>query len=224
MLSPTKVLTKEQQPESQITKRKKKCHGNRKLQHFKRKCRARGLTEEQITTLIQNKKHAISEQLLTDQAIPEQAYESCKRKRDDQSIQKTLNDSKKSMSQLSISQEAVRKKTKRSTVETMSSNNAISTQINSQHYTLYKPSKYLKMSRRLLLHSLHLQLNCPLKKKKEQRFVLSRLKIVDQQFSLEQIRYLYQTYLDLGLQQQVWPVSFSIIASIFMPLIASFQG
>jgi hypothetical protein len=63
-----------------------------------------------------------------------------------------------------------------------------------------------------------------LKKKKEQRFVLSRLKIVDQQFSLEQIRYLYQTYLDLGLQQQVWPVSFSIIASIFMPLIASFQG
>jgi hypothetical protein len=207
-----------------MTKRKKKCHGNRKLRHFKRKCRARSLTEEQITTRIQTRNDTISEQLLTDQAIPEQAHESHKRKRDDQSTQKTLNDSMKSMSQLSISQEAVRKKTKRSTVETMSSNNAISTQINSQHYTLYKPSKYLKMSRRLLLHSLHLQLNCPLKKKKEQRFVLSRLKIVDQQFSLEQIRYLYQTYLDLGLQQQVWPVSFSIIASIFMPLIASFQG
>ena len=128
------------------------------------------------------------------------------------------------MSQLSISQAAVPKKTKRSVVETMSSNNEISTQTNSQNYTLYKPSKYLKMPRRLFLHSLHLQLNCPLKKKKEQRFVLSRLKIVDQQFCLEQIRYLYQPYLDLGLQQQVWPVSFSIITSIFMPLIASFQG
>jgi hypothetical protein len=80
------------------------------------------------------------------------------------------------------------------------------------------------MSQRLLLHSLHLQLNCSLKKKKEQRFVLSRLTIVDQQFCLKQIRYLYQTYFDLGLQQQVWPVSFSIITSIFMPLIASFQG
>jgi hypothetical protein len=80
------------------------------------------------------------------------------------------------------------------------------------------------MSRRLLLHSLHLQLNCPLKKKKEQRSVLSRLKIVDQQFFLEQICYLYQTYLDLGLQQQVWLVSFSILTSICMPPITSFQG
>jgi hypothetical protein len=128
------------------------------------------------------------------------------------------------MSQLSISQEAVSKKTKLSPVETMPSNNEISTETNSQNYTLYTPSKYLKMPRRLLLRSLHLQLNCPLKKKKKQRFVLSRLKIVDQQFCLEQIRYLYQTYLDLGLQEQVWPVRFSIITSIFMPLTASFQG
>ncbi len=134
-------------------------------------------------------------------------YESHKRKRDDQSTQKSLNSSMKSMSQLSIPQEAVPKKTKRSTVETMSSNNEISTQTSSQNYILYKPSKYLKIPRRLLL-----QLNCPLKKKKEQRFVLSRL------------RYLYQTYLDLGLQQQVWPMSFSIITSICMPLINSFQG
>ena len=33
-------------------KKKKKCHGNRKLQRFKRKCRSRGMTEEQITQLI----------------------------------------------------------------------------------------------------------------------------------------------------------------------------
>jgi hypothetical protein len=104
------------------------------------------------------------------------------------------------MSQLSISQEAISKKKKSSTVEKMSSNADIGSQINSQNYMLYKPSKYLKMPRRLLLHSLHLQLSCPLKKKKEQRFILSRLTIVDQQFCLEQIRYLYQTYFDLGSQ------------------------
>lgn len=34
---------------------KKKCRGNRKLQHFKRKCRSRGMTEEQITTVIHNR-------------------------------------------------------------------------------------------------------------------------------------------------------------------------
>jgi hypothetical protein len=98
---------------------KKKCHGNRKLQHFKRKCRARGLTEEQITTRIQNRNHTISEQFLTDQAIPKRAHESRKRKRDDQSIQKSLNNSTKLMSQLSISQGVVLKKTKLSPVEIM---------------------------------------------------------------------------------------------------------
>jgi hypothetical protein len=129
------------------------------------------------------------------------------------------------MSQLSISQERqVPKQKKCSPLEIMSSSNEISTQTDSQNYMLYKPSKYLKMPRRLLLHSLHLQLNCFLKKKKEQRFILSRLKTIDQQFCLEQIRHLYQTYFDLGSQQKVWPVSFSMITSIFMPLIASFQG
>ena len=40
------------QPRLEIEKTKKKCHGNRKLYHFKRKCRSRGMTEEQITALI----------------------------------------------------------------------------------------------------------------------------------------------------------------------------
>jgi hypothetical protein len=48
MLSPTQTFTEEQQSEPQMEKRKSKCHGNRKLQHFKRKCRVRGLTEEQL--------------------------------------------------------------------------------------------------------------------------------------------------------------------------------
>jgi hypothetical protein len=157
-----------------------------------------------------------------DQAISEQSHESRKRKRDDQSIQKSLNSLIKSMSQLSVSQASVPKKTKLSPVEIMLSNSEINTQTSSQNDTLHKPSKYLKMPRRLLLHSLHLQLNCHLKKKQEQRFVLSRLKIVDQQFCLEKIRYLYQTYFDLGSQQQVWLVSFSIITSIVMPIMASF--
>jgi hypothetical protein len=96
------------------------------------------------------------------------------------------------MSQLSVSQEdgGGLKKTKNLTSETMSSNNDNSIQSNQNNCTLYKPSKYLKMPRKLLLHSLHLQLNCSLKKKKEQKFILSRLKIFDQQFYLDQIRYL----------------------------------
>jgi hypothetical protein len=129
----------------------------------------------------------------------------------------------KSMSQLSASQGVVSKKMKHSLVETMSLNEEMNNETNSQQITLYKPSKYLKMPRKLLLHSLHLQLNCPLKKKKEQRFILTRLKIIDQQFCLKQIRYLYQTYLEFGIQHQVWPVSFSVILCISMSLMGSFQ-
>jgi hypothetical protein len=64
--------------------------------------------------------------------------------------------------------------------------------------TLHKFSKYLKMPRRLLINSLHVQLNYLLKKKKEQNFILSRLRLFDEQFCLDQIRYLYQVYFDLG--------------------------
>jgi hypothetical protein len=118
------------------------------------------------------------------------------------------------MSQLSISQ-GESKKMKNSTQETRPSNDNQSNQLTQTNHTSYKPSKYLKMPRKLLLHSLRLQLNHPLKKKKEQNFILSRLKIVDQQFCLDQIRHLYQTYCDLGLQHKIWPVSLKFIPSTY---------
>ena len=43
------------QTNSVTATRKKKCHGNRKLQHFKRKCRAHGITEDEITKLIESR-------------------------------------------------------------------------------------------------------------------------------------------------------------------------
>jgi hypothetical protein len=121
-----------------------------------------------------------------------------------------------SMSQLSISQETVTKKSKHSTTEATVTSSEIIIEPKAQSYTFYKPSKYLKMPRRLLLHSLHLQLNCSLKKKKEQRFLLARLRIIDEQFCVEQIRSLYQTYFDSGAQYRIWPVSFTIMPPIFI--------
>ncbi|CAF4279926.1 unnamed protein product [Rotaria sp. Silwood2] len=90
---------------------------------------------------------------------------------------------------------------------------------------LYRSSKYLKMSRKFLLHSLHLHLNYKFKRKKEQQFILSRLDIFDQQFCLYQICRLYQTYFDLDLQYQMWPLSLTIVVSMqIMTLITYFQG
>ncbi len=72
MLSPTQVLTGEELPQQQLVKKKRKCHGNRKLQYFKRTCRGCGLNEEEITKLIGARNRTVSEQLLNDQAIDEQ--------------------------------------------------------------------------------------------------------------------------------------------------------
>ena len=202
MLSPTQILTG--QPQNIVVK-KSKCHGNRKLQHFKRKCRARGLNEEQVATLIQTRHHTISEQLLYNPTTKNQNKQSTKCKRD-LSEQNLLNSSIKSLSQLSISQEAA-KKMKNSTSENMITDDNHTNECSQEKDNLYKISKYLKMPRKLLLHSLRLHLNNRLKKKKEQHFILARLHIVDQQFCLNQIRYLYQTYFDQGAKYQMWPVS-----------------
>ncbi|CAF4939805.1 unnamed protein product, partial [Rotaria socialis] len=70
--------------------------------------------------------------------------------------------------------------------------------------SFYKPSRYLKMPPKFLLNSLRLQLNCSIKRKKEQRFTLSRLELFDKQFCLHQIHHLYQKYLNFGLQYQIW--------------------
>ena len=128
------------------------------------------------------------------------------------------------MSQLSISQAVVTKKSKHSTTETTSTIHEVTPEADAHAYNLHKPSKYLRMPRRLLLHSLHLQLNCPLKKKREQRFILARLKTIDQQFCLEQLRSLYQTYFDFGVQHQLWLVSFTTFPSNCTLLTALFQG
>ena len=207
----------QEQHEIRASTSRKKCHGNQKLQHFKRKCRSRGFTQEQIATMIDKKNHAISEQSPTDPIISEQLDQTNKRKRDNLSTENLSTSSIKSMSQLSIASFVVTKKIKHSTATPPSSNSMnteIDSEANSQNITFYKPSKYLKMPRRLLLHSLHHQLQWPLhnkkkkKNKKEQIFLLSRLQIIDQQFCLEQICSLYQVYFDRGSSNHVWPVSY----------------
>jgi len=191
MLSPTQVLTGHEQ---QITRKKKgKCHGNRKLYHFKRKWRARGLDEEAIRALIEARQQ---------QQLPKDDHKnndrrkmvSEKRKRD-RSTQASMTKSIKSLSQLSISPSA-------------SMDVDASSDVGEINLRLHKYSKYLKMPRRLLLRSLRLQLDRPLKREIDQNYILRRLQLIDEHFCVDRIRYLYQSYSDLGSQDQIWPVSF----------------
>jgi hypothetical protein len=85
MLSPIQALAgadhhhhPPQQQQQQVVKRRKtKCRGNSKLQHFKRKFRARGLTEDEIARLTFERNQKIYEQVLSNEttAIDEQPKE-----------------------------------------------------------------------------------------------------------------------------------------------------
>jgi hypothetical protein len=50
-------------------------------------------------------------------------------------------------------------------------------------------------------------LNYALKKEDEQKFIYQRLNLVDQQYFLEMNQHLWQSYVNIGLQKHIWPVS-----------------
>ena len=116
VISPTQIRATES---ADTGNKKPKCHGNKKLQRFKRKWRARGFNEEEIMTLINTKSHNISEQSLNESMMNGQIEILNKRKRSS-SKQNLTNKSMISMSQSSIS-EGVLKKMKNSQIETKSS-------------------------------------------------------------------------------------------------------
>ena len=51
-LQRNQALQTESDQQEPVIKKTKKCHGNKKLHHFKRKCRSRGMTEEEITETV----------------------------------------------------------------------------------------------------------------------------------------------------------------------------
>ncbi|CAF3996878.1 unnamed protein product, partial [Rotaria sp. Silwood1] len=78
-------------------------------------------------------------------------------------------------------------------------NNDINKHIN------YRQPMYLTRSSSILYQILNKALNYSLKKKDEKQFINVRLQLLDQQYCLEMDRQLWQSYLDIGLQQHLWP-------------------
>ncbi|CAF2831392.1 unnamed protein product [Rotaria sp. Silwood2] len=71
----------------------------------------------------------------------------------------------------------------------------------------HRQSAYLKVSWNMLMNTLKIKLKHPLKKRNEQKFVYTRLHLFNEEFTLDLDRYLWQSYLDIGSQQQpqIWP-------------------
>jgi hypothetical protein len=70
-----------------------------------------------------------------------------------------------------------------------------------------RSSKYLKMPQALLFRGLRHQLGHPLGTAKEKAFILGRLQLLDQLVYFKISLHLWQTSLNIGSKEQIWPVS-----------------
>ncbi|CAF2764165.1 unnamed protein product [Rotaria sp. Silwood2] len=180
-------------------KQKKRCHGNRKLRRFKKKCRRRGMTDDTIKVLIDQYNHtrrgnpsmpvstSINDQMdtvATTETV-ETRRKSKKRKR------MTASESSRSISRQS------RKKSKKKHVQI----NPVPSGVND------RPPKYLKKMPNLLFQALRLHINHKLNKKYQQQFIHPRLRLFDRQYRLELHRHLWESYSTLGSMHRLWTVS-----------------
>ncbi|CAF1488984.1 unnamed protein product [Rotaria magnacalcarata] len=156
------------------------------------------MNEELITKLIENRNTDYNSIKSTDNTKNNKDMKNKKNQSKKRKRFQLLNEDKpnviKSLSQLSISQ-PLRKKTKNEDKLASNSNN------NNNN----KSSKYLKMPKKLLYHSLRVHLYYPLKRKKEKMFILTRLQLLDWQFCLNLDLHLYQSYCTEGRQYKTWP-------------------
>lgn len=185
-------------------KKKSKCHGNQKLQRFKRKWRKRGLIDEEIEALMLTTEQQQHMEHSLDRTIE-------KRKRD-RSSQQSMASSVKALSQLSLSQRS-HKRQRGMIEETFSMDDSLS-DVTDINLKLDQYSKYLRMPQKLLLRSIGIQLNYRLKEKDEHNYIIRRLQLIDEHFCVHLIRNQYQSYWYLGSSARLWPVSLTVCVRV----------
>ncbi|CAF1515433.1 unnamed protein product [Rotaria magnacalcarata] len=214
-------------------KRRKKNHGIKKLQRFRRRRRARGMSEAVITKMIEARKREKEKQkskqsknLTNLSIVPEmnpmittvseikqhvtnnnemkRIESKNKRKRDISSFQ--LNGNLMPSISHGNLRPPVTKKNKRNVFNQCIPSNSIS--VNKQ----YPIPIYLTHSPHFIFQTLSQQFNRLLNKKDEQIFVHVRLQLLDRKYRLEADQRLWQSYLDLGLKEKLWPRSLYEIA------------
>ena len=202
----------------------RRCHGNRKLRCFKKKCRLRGMNDEEIQRLIQNYDHRHQRNPIQppttsiDNRPAEHGQPNTTMTTMESTVKKTSRKRKHlvtSKSTSSISSRMHKRKRKKKSVKS----HGMSTKLN------YRLPKYLKNASNLLFQSIRLQLKRKLNDKKEQKFIYRRLQLLDQQQRIDKYRHLWQTYLNLGFQYDLWPVSLTMLhCPILFSLFIYFQN
>ena len=175
--------------------RKKRCHGNRKLRSFRKKCRRREMAEVEIQQLITQRLRAPSTTNPIDRS--NEAQQTCKTT--------TTTKKRKRMATSASSRSISQRLPKRSRQQNPPMTDPQIIEQHDQHR-----SRYLTKTPRLLFQMLRLHLNHPLKGKQPQQFIYHRLHLYDRQYRLDLHRHLWQSFRELGANHEVWPVSLSV--------------
>ncbi|CAF1465655.1 unnamed protein product [Rotaria sordida] len=190
--------------------RRKKCHGNRHNQRFRKKCRAKGIKPKIIEKLLMkrnqaenrnhnNRKHTNIQKTQSNKQTTDINNHSkpttinpIKRKRD-LSLQET--------SQLSTSQPLSKKvKEKNKTIV-----NSLMQNDNNTNNKKYRRPMYLKRLLPRFFKRLSKILKYPLKDKVTRDFLCARFELMDQQHCLTVDQELWQSYVKIGLEHHIWP-------------------
>ena len=70
------------------------------------------------------------------------------------------------------------------------------------------PLMYVKRSPEAFFRTMSKKLNYSIQKKDQKAFIRSRLNLLDWHYCSQLELHLWQSYLDIGLEQHQWPVSF----------------
>ncbi|CAF4961173.1 unnamed protein product, partial [Rotaria socialis] len=206
----------------QNQRKKKKCHGNRKDQRFRRKCRAKGMKSRKIEKLLlrrkiihDKKKNPIDNPMknpINSNNKPDHENVSSteinstrnltKRKRDI-SVQDIKSNTRipKSTSSISVLQPKLKKMKRRIKLNIPTT----TTIMNNTAYKYYRQPIYLKRSPMILIQMLTNIINYNFKKKEEQIFLCHRLDLLDKHYYLQVHQQLWQSYLDIGIEKHRWP-------------------
>ncbi|CAF4469899.1 unnamed protein product, partial [Rotaria sp. Silwood2] len=225
-------------PQPNRENRRKQRHGNKKLQRFCRRRRARGMSEAAITKMIENREQAKEKQklkksknvttstttpqtetMVTTVSIPDRhglnnnqqkrTTTTNKRKRDISSFELHRH-FVPSTSERNLRPSAAKKMKKIIFIQSIPPD-SISVNKN------YPKPAYLTHSPHLIFQALRHEFNRSLNKKDEQIFIHVRLQLLDRQYRLELDQRLWESYLEVGLQEKLWPCSLYEMAKSNQP-------
>ncbi|CAF1529826.1 unnamed protein product, partial [Adineta ricciae] len=182
-------------------RRKKRCSAKRRLRRFNKKCIKQGLTEEQKQKLMDeyNRTNNIT---LTNSSILninnniEEEPMDVTTVNENQIIKRKSN--KRKRLSTSVSHQSISRRLSKKIKSTAASTDVIPTE------TYSKLPKYLRKAPNLLFQNLRLHLKKKINKLTQKRFIYRHLQLLDQQYRLSLHQNLWQSYLNLGSEHQLW--------------------